>query len=157
MTMGEQSRPAGSWASSDAIRKTMTATRGRDTAAELAVRSAVHRRGLRYRVDMAPLRGVRRRADMVFPAQRIAVFIDGCFWHGCPIHHRAPKTNAEYWDRKVATNRERDRDTDRRLVSEGWCVIRVWEHEDPSAVADIVEAAVASSRDRFRRDVGPAG
>ena len=150
-------RATESWASSDAIRKTMTSTRGRDTSAELAVRSAAHRRGLRYRVDAAPLKGVRRRADMLFSARRVAVFIDGCFWHGCPIHYQAPRSNADYWARKVETNTERDRDTDRRLEAAGWLVVRAWEHEDPESVADRIEAAVTSSRDELHRDVGPAG
>lgn len=150
------SRPRESWASTDAIRKTMTSTRGRDTSAELAVRSAAHRRGLRYRVDAAPLEGVRRRADMLFSARRVAVFIDGCFWHGCPIHYVPPRANASYWAQKVEANRVRDRDTDRRLDANGWLVVRAWEHEDSELVADRIEAAVKQGGGRLHRDVRPA-
>lgn len=135
-------RPAGSWASSEAVHKTMTSTRGRDTSAELAVRSASHRRGLRYRVDAAPVKGMRRRADMLFRSQRVAVFIDGCYWHGCPAHYQAPSRNAAYWRDKLAGNRARDRDTDRMLREAGWTVVRIWEHEPPEMAADRIEAAV---------------
>lgn len=108
----------------------MTSTRSRDTAPELAVRSAAHRLGLRYRVDVAPLPGSRRRADMIFRRPRVAVYVDGCFWHGCPQHYQAPQRNADYWKAKVEGNRRRDRETDRQLTEAGWTVVRVWEHED---------------------------
>jgi DNA mismatch endonuclease (patch repair protein) len=109
----------------------MQANRGRDTAPELALRRAVHALGLRYRVDAAPLLGVRRRADLVFRRARVAAYLDGCFWHGCPDHFTIAKTNAPYWADKVEKNRRRDRDTDRRLAEAGWLAVRVWEHEDP--------------------------
>ncbi|MGH3443713.1 MAG: very short patch repair endonuclease [Nitriliruptorales bacterium] len=127
--------PEGSWASSAAIRRTMTSTRGRDTRPERAVRSAVHRLGLRYRVDHPPLPELRRRADMVFPRARVAVFVDGCSWHGCPEHGAVPATNRSYWSDKIARNRERDGDTDTRLLDAGWEPVRVWEHEDPERAA----------------------
>lgn len=132
--------PPGSWASSAAIRRTMTSTRPRDTKPERAVRSAVHRLGLRYRVDIPPLPDLRRRADMVFRPARVAVFVDGCWWHGCPEHSTVPSTNAGYWREKIAGNRERDGDTDHRLLEAGWEPVRVWEHEDPErAAAKIAE------------------
>lgn len=116
----------------------------RDTKPELAVRRAVWRRGLRYRVDVPPLRGTRRRADMVFTRVRVAVFIDGCFWHGCPEHATAPKANAEWWAEKLSANVRRDRDTDARLGEAGWLVVRIWEHEDAEEAAERVERVVRS-------------
>lgn len=118
----------------------------RDTTPELVVRSAVWRRGLRYYVDRRPLRTVRRRADLVFPSQRVAVFIDGCFWHGCPMHGRIPKTNTAWWDEKIRRNRARDSSTTDLLRAAGWTVLRFWEHEDPEVVASDVERAVRSPK-----------
>ncbi|WP_081586179.1 very short patch repair endonuclease [Tsukamurella sp. 1534] len=120
----------------------MQANKSRDTRPELALRRAVHGLGLRYRVDKAPIAGLRRRADLVFPRQKVAVFLDGCFWHGCPEHHTVSKTNSAFWQEKVEVNRRRDRETDRRLADEGWTVVRVWEHENVSAGAARVYAAV---------------
>lgn len=122
----------------------MQSNKRRDTKPELALRRAVHALGLRYRVDAKPLAELRRRADMVFPGTKVAVFLDGCFWHGCPEHHTVAKANATFWADKVSGNRERDRDTDARLSAAGWAVVRVWEHENPveaaSRVADVVRA-----------------
>lgn len=109
----------------------------------MALRRELHRRGLRYFVDRAPIKGVRRRADIVFPRLKIAVFVDGCFWHGCPEHHTVSKTNADYWREKVATNRRRDAETDRLLDEQGWTVIRVWEHTKPQVAADCVADVLA--------------
>lgn len=134
-----------SWASSEAVRAVMKANRSRDTRPELALRSAVHALGLRYRVDVRPLPKLRRTADLVFPRPKIAVFLDGCFWHGCPEHFRASKINQSFWTEKIDGNRNRDRDTDRQLTEAGWTVIRVWEHEDPvesaNRIARLVRAA----------------
>lgn len=124
----------------------------RDTPAELRLRSELHGRGFRYRVDAQPLDGLRRRADLVFPGPRVAVFVDGCFWHGCPIHMTWPQANAEWWRTKIERNRERDRDTDRRLADAGWIVVRVWEHDDPGEAADRV-AVVLRDRGAVRRRV----
>lgn len=121
----------------------MSRQRRRDTAPEVALRRELHRRGLRFYVDRAPLPGVRRRADLVFPRRRVAVYVDGCFWHRCPIHATDPKNNAQWWADKLAGNVERDRDTDARLAATGWTVIRVWEHEDPIAAATRVADALA--------------
>jgi DNA mismatch endonuclease (patch repair protein) len=100
--------------------------------------------GLRYRVNVRPLPSLRRTADLVFTRQRIAVFIDGCFWHGCTEHHRQPHANADYWTAKVQRNRQRDRTTDEALRAAGWEVLRFWEHMAPGEVAETVRAAVAS-------------
>lgn len=124
-----------SWASSDAARRTMQGNRRRDTAPELAVRRLLHAAGCRYRVDVQPLPGLRRRADIVFARHKLAVFIDGCYWHGCSMHGTTPRTNSDYWSAKLAANRARDIDTVERLAEQGWQVARYWEHEDPVAVA----------------------
>ena len=131
-----------SWATSDATRRSMQGNRGRDTGPELAVRSAVHSRGLRYRVNTRPLPELRRTADLVFSRPRVAVFVDGCWWHGCEEHYSAPRANADYWHRKVESNRRRDADTNSRLQEAGWIVLRFWEHDDPEQVATQVEEVV---------------
>jgi DNA mismatch endonuclease, patch repair protein len=116
----------------------------RDTAPEVALRSELHRRGLRFRVDRAPVPGVRSRADVVLGPARVAVYVDGCFWHLCPEHGTRPKANADFWDRKLKRNSERDAETNRRLQEHGWAVLRIWEHEDPVEAADRVEKLVRS-------------
>ncbi|MHC5261364.1 very short patch repair endonuclease [Streptomyces sp. UC4497] len=121
--------PEGSWASSAARRRNMQAIRSRDTKPEQAIRRLVHAQGLRYRVSARPLPDLRRTADMVFRPVKVAVFIDGCYWHGCPEHYVRPKTNEGYWSSKVAGNVSRDRDTDQQLRAAGWTVLRFWEHE----------------------------
>ena len=120
----------------------MRSNKSRDTKPELALRSAVHARGLRYRVSAKPLAGVRRTADLVFPRAKVAVFLDGCFWHGCPEHHTVASANAKFWADKVDANRKRDRDTDSRLAEAGWVSVRIWEHEDVAEAARRVEAIV---------------
>lgn len=120
----------------------MRAQRRRDTAPEVALRRELHRRGIRFFVDRAPLPGLRRRADLVFPRKHVAVYVDGCFWHRCPQHATAPKNNAQWWSDKLAANAVRDRDTDARLAAAGWRVVRIWEHEDPAEAADRVQAAL---------------
>jgi len=120
----------------------MRSNKGRDTKPEKALRSAAHALGLRYRVSVRPLKDVRRTADLVFTRAKVAVFLDGCFWHGCPDHHTVAATNAGFWADKVTTNRARDRDTDRRLVDAGWKVLRVWEHEDAGVAAERIRDVV---------------
>ncbi|MBY3989156.1 very short patch repair endonuclease [Rhodococcus fascians] len=118
--------------------------RRRDTKPEVALRRELHRRGLRYFVDRAPLKGMRRRADLVFPRRKVAVYVDGCFWHSCPVHATKPRNNAQWWADKLAANVARDRDTDTRLIEEGWRVVRIWEHEDPVVAAQrVVDDLVA--------------
>lgn len=133
-------------ASSEAARKRMKSVRQRDTTPEIALRSEIHRKGLRFRVDVSLIEGLRRRADVVFHSARVAVFVDGCFWHGCPIHGTWPKSNAEFWREKIERNRQRDADTDLRLERAGWLVIRVWEHEDPSKAAENICRIVRDRR-----------
>jgi DNA mismatch endonuclease, patch repair protein len=126
----------------------MRANRGRDTKPELALRSAVHGLGLRYRVSARPLAGLRRTADLVFPTAKVAVFLDGCFWHGCPEHHTVATANAKFWADKVEGNRARDADTDERLAAAGWVSVRVGEHEDPAEAAQRVREVVHGRRNR---------
>lgn len=129
----------------------MRGNRSRDTKPELALRSAVHALGLRYRVAARPLPQLRRTADMVFASAKVAVFLDGCFWHGCAEHHTVAATNAGFWAEKVRTNQERDRDTDRRLAEAGWLSLRVWEHEDPAKAAETIAQVVRERRESARR------
>ncbi|MFF7599903.1 very short patch repair endonuclease [Streptomyces mirabilis] len=139
--------PEGSWASSAARRRNMQAIRSRDTRPELLVRRLLHAHGLRYRVAAKPLPGLRRTADIVFRPAKLAVFIDGCYWHGCPEHYTPPKTNPGYWSDKVTRNVIRDRDTDKRLREAGWTVLRFWEHESPDDCALKIAATVGRLRD----------
>lgn len=106
----------------------------RDTRPELLVRRRLHALGYRFRVAY-PVPGLPRRTiDIAFPRQRVAVFVDGCFWHGCPDHGTSPAGNAGWWATKIATNKRRDRDTEEHLVRAGWTVLRTWEHEDVDRV-----------------------
>ncbi len=123
----------------------MQGNRSRDTKPELAVRSAVHRRGIRFRVSVRPQPELPRTADLVLRKSRIAVFVDGCYWHSCPEHHTQPVTNSEFWADKIARNVERDAETTTYLQQAGWTVLRFWEHEDPESVADRVQESVRSS------------
>ena len=126
-------------------RQRMSRQRSRDTDPERVLRSRLHRMGLRFRIHRRPVAGVRREADVVFAGARVAVFVDGCFWHRCPDHGTFPKNNGAWWEAKLAANAARDADTDRRLAEAGWQVVRVWEHEDPgeaaARVATVVRAA----------------
>jgi DNA mismatch endonuclease (patch repair protein) len=128
------------------VREKMQKQRSKDTAVELAVRRALHGLGLRYRVHRRPLPSLRRTADVVFGPARVAVFIDGCFWHGCPEHGHVPSSNGWYWPAKIERNRTRDVDTCRRLEEAGWVAVRIWEHEDPENAAARVAALVSQRR-----------
>lgn len=132
------SRPSTDAATSARLSK----QRRRDTKPEVALRRELHRRGLRYFVDRAPFKGLRRRADLVFPRRKVAVYVDGCFWHSCPEHATKPRNNAQWWADKLAANVARDRNTDERLEAEGWSVVRVWEHEPVADAADKVVRAL---------------
>jgi len=126
----------------------MQSNRQRDTSPELAVRRILHAHGLRYRVDIRPVPEIRRRADIVFPRQKLAVFIDGCFWHGCPEHGtHSFKTNAAFWEEKIMRNAARDLDTNSQLEAAGWHVLRFWEHIDPATAAREIEAAARKAND----------
>jgi DNA mismatch endonuclease, patch repair protein len=119
----------------------MRGNRKRDTTPELAIRRALHRSGLRYRLHVKlRVTGATVRPDVVFVRQRLAIFVDGCFWHGCPTHGTAPRANANYWALKIQSNRQRDRRNTEALREAGWTVIRAWEHEDPASVLDRVLA-----------------
>ncbi|MFY7066693.1 very short patch repair endonuclease [Nocardiopsis changdeensis] len=143
--------PQGSWASSAANRRSMRGNRSRDTKPELALRRLVHAVGLRYRVAAKPLPKMRRTADLLFRPTRVAVFVDGCFWHGCPDHFVPPKTNPGYWEDKISGNVSRDRDTDALLEEAGWLVLRFWEHQDPAECAEIVVEAVSARKGELQR------
>ncbi|WP_225654221.1 very short patch repair endonuclease [Streptomyces pseudogriseolus] len=119
----------------------------RDTAPEVAVRRILHAGGLRYRVN-APVPGMPRRTmDIAFPKAKVAVFLDGCFWHGCPQHATSPKANAEWWRTKLDKNMARDAETTEHLIREGWTVLRFWEHEPVGDVASRIAAAVKLQRE----------
>jgi DNA mismatch endonuclease, patch repair protein len=120
----------------------MEGQRRRDTKPELALRSLLWARGLRYRVDHKVLSGMRRRADLAFLGPRVAVFVDGCFWHRCPEHGSMPRANREWWAAKLERNVERDRDTDARLAAAGWLVVRIWEHDRLDDAVTRIEQAV---------------
>lgn len=137
MRPGDPQWPAPTSAATTAV---MLGNRWRDTRPEVALRSILHRRGLRFRKRHTIALGERRwtQPDVVFPRERVAVFIDGCFWHRCPLHGTSPRSNAAYWGPKLDRNVARDQDTNDRLAALGWTVLRAWEHEAPAEVADRV-------------------
>ena len=114
----------------------MKAAKPRDTAPEKALRSELHKKGLRYRIDVRPVETLNRRADIVFRSAKVAVFVDGCFWHGCPKHGTQAKANAEFWRNKIKQNQARDAETNQLLKKAGWKVVRVWEHESPGKATE---------------------
>ena len=128
----------------------MAAVRQKGTAPEVALRRELYRNGLRYRVNFAVLKKPRRVADVAFPGLKIAVFVDGCFWHGCPQHATWPKHNAEFWRQKIEANRQRDADTNARLRDCGWMVLRIWEHESSIEASKAVVHMVTAARSRLR-------
>jgi DNA mismatch endonuclease (patch repair protein) len=128
--------------SSSAALARMKAAKPRDTAPEKALRSELHKMGLRFRVDTRPIKELNRRADIVFRSARVAIFVDGCFWHGCPKHGTQAKANAEFWRNKIEQNQKRDADTTLQLKKKGWKVIRVWEHEDPEKAAEKINETI---------------
>ena len=135
------------WPTSAAASAVMRGNRRRDTRPERALRSALHARGLRFRVDL-PLRlpeGRPVRPDVVFTRHRVAVFVDGCFWHGCPAHGNTPRANADYWVAKIERNRARDRRVDAGLLQVGWSSLRVWEHEPVDRALERVVGALERS------------
>lgn len=117
----------------------MRGNRKADTRPETTLRSALHRKGLRFLKNARPERDIACRVDVVFRGQRLAVFVDGCFWHGCPKHGTRPTTNASYWIPKIERNVERDRANDALLVERGWHVLRIWEHEPLDEATERVE------------------
>jgi DNA mismatch endonuclease (patch repair protein) len=144
--MGVPSLPDVPPASDTATRRAMQGNRRTGTLPELTLRTALHRRGLRFRKDFKITGdGFAVRADVVFPRRRLAVFVDGCYWHGCPEHFRMPSRNADYWAAKIARNEARDRRVTDSLAGAGWLVLRVWEHEPVEQAADRVAEAVTSA------------
>ena len=124
----------------------MRATGQRDTVPEVALRKELHRRGLRFRLHRS-MRGLSRsKPDVTFVSAKLAVYVDGCFWHSCPIHASQPRANSAWWSAKLAANVTRDRRIDEELRAGGWLVVRVWEHEDPIEAADRIESLIRSSR-----------
>lgn len=147
-----QGTAGAAWASTPAVRGRMQRQQIRDTAPELAVRHILHAAGLRYRVDVAPLQGFRRRADIVFGPAMVSVLVDGCFWHGCLEQgSRRTTANSSYWKGKIERNQRRDTDTDARLAVAGWLSIRVLEHDNPECVAKRVLGAVLARRSERAR------
>ena len=141
--------------SSPAVTAVMRGNRRRDTKPELRLRSALHRRGLRFRVDhRVPVVGAGIRGDVVFTKAKVAVLVDGCFWHGCAEHGTQPRANATYWQAKLAGNIARDRRNDQQLADAGWQVVRVWEHEEPEAAAARIHDVVESRRQAGGEDRG---
>ncbi|MEU3190528.1 very short patch repair endonuclease [Streptomyces sp. NPDC006992] len=124
----------------------MRGNRSRDTSPEKLLRKELFERGMRYRVSYRPLPSLRRTADIAFPGARVAVFVDGCFWHGCPEHCRWPATNKEFWRKKIEGNQARDSTTNHALEEAGWVTVRVWEHEDPTEAADRLINLIAERR-----------
>ena len=141
-----------SWASSAAARRTMQSNRKWNTKPELRLRRALHRMGLRYRIHTTPGQTSTCIADIVFPAERVVIFVDGCFWHGCTEHTKPPRTNAGYWVPKIERNRERDRTIDRRLTLAGWLSVRVWEHDDVASAAQTIAQLISKRRLKTLRD-----
>lgn len=141
--------------SSAAASRRMSQLQRRDTRPELAIRRQLHALGLRYRVAY-PVPGQRRRTiDIAFPRLMLAVFVDGCFWHGCPTHGTSPRSNKDWWQEKLNANRARDHSTERLLADIGWSFLRFWEHEDPAVVADSVASWVAQGPVRMGKAARP--
>jgi DNA mismatch endonuclease (patch repair protein) len=122
----------------------MRAVRTHGTAPELDLRRELHRRGLRYRVNHRAIESSRGRADIAFTRAKVAIFVDGCFWHGCPQHATTPASNTDWWVAKIRENQERDQRATGALAAEGWRVVRVWEHDDPVVTANMIERLVRS-------------
>src|SRR3990167_3264062 len=136
--------------SSSDVSRRMAKVRQKGTDAEVALRREMYNIGLRYRIDYEVLRKPRRVADVAFPGRRIAVFVDGCLWHGCPRHGTWPKQNADFWRKKIEANQRRDADTNDRLRYLGWTVLRFWSHEPPTEAARAVAHMVALAESKQR-------
>jgi DNA mismatch endonuclease (patch repair protein) len=136
--------PAWPQSSSPGVRSCMQSNRRADTRPEVLLRCALHREGWRFRKDLRlDLADGRVRPDIAFTKRKIAVFVDGCFWHACPAHFVPPKSNTDYWTAKIARNVERDRATNAVLAGAGWLVIRIWEHEDVSVASARIGLALS--------------
>lgn len=131
---------------SDIVSGAMRSMPEHSTGPEMAVRRLLHRQGLRYRVQYPVPRAPRRTIDIAFPGRKVAVFIDGCFWHGCAEHRNIPAHNRDWWQKKIDENRARDRDTDEKLRIAGWTVFRFWEHEELEMIVECVLKAKEMSK-----------
>jgi DNA mismatch endonuclease (patch repair protein) len=140
--------------SSERVSRQMRSQKSKNTECEINIRRILHSEGLRYRVHARPIPNLGRTADIVFGPKKVAVFVDGCFWHSCPEHRSAPKANAEWWSTKLSRTSERDADTDRQLKEAGWTTIRVWEHEDPAEAAQKVRLALSKVAARRKSSDG---
>ncbi|WP_181011384.1 very short patch repair endonuclease [Streptomyces sp. SM10] len=138
--------------SSPGVSARMSRQARRDTKPEVAVRKLLHAAGYRFRVNARVPSMPRRTIDIAFTRAKVAVMIDGCFWHGCPAHATQPKSNAQWWREKLDRNMARDRETTEHLTAAGWTVLRFWEHEAPDGAAELVAAAV--ERERRTRNKG---
>ena len=131
---------------SEAVRNVMRANKGVNTEPETRLRSLVHKSGLRYAINVRPEPDINRKADLVFRTAKVAVFVHGCFWHGCPEHYKRHKINRGYWQEKVRRNRERDLETLRLLRRRGWKSLVVWEHQDLTKAAIKIRIEVTTRR-----------
>lgn len=140
--MGVQAPPK-----DESVHRRMQKQATQDTECERLLRSELHTSGLRFRLHRRPVPEIKRTADIVFGPAKVAVFVNGCFWHGCPEHATWPKTNEDFWRNKIQGNRRRDRETEDLLGEEGWVVVTVWEHEDPGEAAERIRQAVRRRRE----------
>ncbi len=136
---------------SPSIRERMRKQRNKNTSPERQLRSELHRLGLRFRVNRRVAGLKSTTPDVVFPVERVAIFVDGCFWHACPVHQSWPKTNAEFWRTKIEGNSLRDKRNEEFLAASGWLPVRVWEHEEPQIAAARVGELVLARRDRRKQ------
>jgi DNA mismatch endonuclease (patch repair protein) len=127
-------------------RRRMQRQRRRDTVVEVCIRKSLHRAGFRFRVDYRPEKSLRCKGDVVFTRWKVIVFVDGCFWHGCPLHATSPANNSEWWQEKLHANVERDKRNTRALEELGWKVVRVWEHENSDEAAERIERVLKQVR-----------
>lgn len=126
--------------------KLMSKIKSKNTKIELSIRSALWKRGFRYRIHYC-----KEKIDVAFPKEKIAIFVDGCFWHSCPIHGHKPRSNIDYWGKKLEKNIERSRAKDRRLTEEGWIILHFWEHEiltDLESCVRYIERKIQSLHER---------
>lgn len=140
-TFGMPTHPG---SSSEHMSRRMSDQARKDTTPEIEIRKRLHAAGYRYRVAYRVPGLPRRTVDIAFTRQRLAVFVDGCFWHGCPTHGTAPTSNSQWWADKISTNQMRDADTTSHLEDTGWHVLRFWEHEEPGSVVDAVRGTLIS-------------
>lgn len=138
--------------SSQAAINRMKAVRSKNTAPEKALQTALRSKGLNFQINVKPIKYLNRKADIVINAAKVAIFVDGCFWHGCPIHGTHSKANPEFWENKIAQNKSRDLDTNYELKKYGWKVIRIWEHEDPELVSKMIFGIIKRRLHKFGND-----